>query len=108
MLTIVRAECSNGRTCPNVNVHDATGSLVVQGYETASPSTVTIPAALVPEMVTSTSHCRLIGDTVLVTGEPVVDAELLAELNLPTGERAVTVPRSALPLPELVGAVHAR
>lgn len=108
MLTIVRAECSNGRTCPNVNVHDATGALVVQGYETTSPASVTIPASLVPELAASTSHCRLIGDTVHVTGAPVVDSELLAELNLPAGERAVAIPGSALPLPELTGAVHAR
>lgn len=107
MLKLVRAECSNGRTCPNINVHDIDGTLVVQGYATTSDTTVTIPASLVPEVTTDTAHCRLDGGTVHVTGRPVTDPAVLAELNLPDGERAVTLPATALPLPELEETAHA-
>jgi hypothetical protein len=122
-LILLRSSCDNARICPNINATDR-GTLVVQGY--AVPNTdvaalvddgpmllggvvVEVPLALLPELAgeTTARPGLFLTDrgTVLVSGQAVTDAEVLAELSLPAGESAVEVPITALP--ELTVGGHA-
>lgn len=104
-LVLMRAECRDGRTCPNVNLSDH-GTYVVQGYIVspghllpASEAVVEIPLSLLPELVEADPRDGLsLTDrgTILVRGTQITDAEALAELDLPAGENAVEVPLSVL------------
>lgn len=110
-LIFLRATCSSGRTCPNINASDR-GTYVVQGYPMTCPalggqvlgpgeSVVEIPSSLLPELAVR----RTDRGTLLVRGRLVVDKETLRELNLPAAEAAVEVAISALPELEVA---HAR
>lgn len=90
--------CRDGETCPAI--HEASShELVVQGYVTHSSNTVRIPAWLTPEW---DSHPRRHGDDLFITGRPVTDVQMLADLNLPDGESAVMVQIADMPALEAV------
>ncbi|EME64062.1 hypothetical protein [Amycolatopsis decaplanina] len=102
-ITLVAAACNNGRTCPNINTSDR-DTVVVQGYLadrdsvpglvlSASDAVVEIPIGLLPDgLVAADTRMYPTGrGTLLVVGPRVVDAEALAELQLPEGEDAVEV-----------------
>jgi hypothetical protein len=121
-LTILRASCDNGRTCPNINSTDQ-GTLVVQGYPATTTEAramgldvnvgslgVWIPISLVPEIVTTPISSSVLRVTesgaVLIVGSEVTDPGTLVELDLPDGETAIEVPAGVLPF--LKVAAHAR
>jgi hypothetical protein len=111
-LTILRASCDNGRTCPNIN-RAGHGTLVVQGYPATAGQVraagladdrggvaVWIPVALVPEVLLASGGGStwgiLDGDRVVIFGAEVSDPEVLAELDLPVGESAIEIPVDVL------------
>ena len=97
MLTLLRSACGSGRDCPNINRAESgpySGGYVIVGYRTAQPSTVEVPAALLPEWDTP---ARRTGDRLRVHGTPVTDAAVLAELGMDEGEHAVLVHPADVP-----------
>src|SRR5947209_4440041 len=110
-IVLLRADCGNARTCPNINLSDR-DTYVVQGYIVASEqqispdeAVVEIPLSLLPELSGAALQDGLVladQGALHVRGKQVTDPEVLAELNLPTGENAVEIPKALLP--ELVTA----
>jgi hypothetical protein len=111
-ITLLRASCNNGRSCPNVNTTDR-GTLVVQGYAmppavavalglAAAETVVEIPGDLLPtELVGPGVQLHPADhDTVMVVGHRVTDLGVLGELNLPPGEDVVEI--AAAPLTQEV------
>jgi hypothetical protein len=111
-ITLLRSECANTRTCPNINATDQ-GTLVVQGRAVSGnahadlplgsgEAVVEVPLALLAELAVDPrprSGVQLTGHgTVLIRGELVTDREVLGELALPDGELAVEVPNAQLPV----------
>lgn len=98
-IVLVRSSCGNGRTCPNINRSDR-DTWVVQGWKvTGNQSVVEVPISLLPEVVALGSRVGLEvtdHETVLVTGIPVTDVEVLAELKLPSNEGAVEIDHRVL------------
>jgi hypothetical protein len=111
-IVLLRADCGNARTCPNINLSDR-NTYVVQGYIVASEqqvcsdeAVVEIPLSLLPELsgAAALQDGLVLTDhgTLHVRGKQITDAEVLAELDLPAGENAVEIPKALLP--ELVTA----
>ncbi|PXY16561.1 hypothetical protein [Prauserella muralis] len=104
-IVLQRDMCGSGRTCPNINSTDR-GTYVVQGYDVppeqalaSGQVTVEVPMSLLPELATAAPRSGLFltdRETVLLSGDQVTDPDVLAELNMPTGENAVEVPRAML------------
>ncbi|MFC0431101.1 hypothetical protein [Kutzneria buriramensis] len=110
-IVLLRADCGNARTCPNINLSDR-GTYVVQGYIVApeqrvcsDEAVVEIPLSLLPELSGAALQDGLVltdHGTLHVRGKQITDVEVLAELDLPAGENAVEIPKALLP--ELVTA----
>lgn len=86
--------CPNNDICPSLRLAD-TGALIVQGYQTARPGVVRVPAVMLPEW---DSPERRHGDgELLISGQPVTDRELLAEIDIPEGEAVIAVAPAGWP-----------
>lgn len=95
-----RGECSVGKTCPQVGRRRDTGNVLIQGWiadnhgeqtATSHPRTVELPEWLLPGLVETGHPCCRAGlrdgqPTVLVSGHPLTDPEILAEVMPPLGE----------------------
>lgn len=93
-------DCSVGKTCPQVGRRRDTGTLLIQGWiaddagpQTASlrPRTVELPQWLLPGLAESGHPSCRPGrrngeDTVVVTGVPLTEPDVLTEVMPPAGE----------------------
>lgn len=93
MLKLIRAACGSGRDCPNINT-DESGSLIVVGYPTTTPSEIRVPAHLAPEW--DAPHRRS-GADLLLSGQPVTDPAVLSVLEMDSHEAAIVVRATELP-----------
>lgn len=88
-------DCPNNDICPSLRRTD-TGALIVQGYQTARPGVVRVPVVMLPEW--DTPERRHGDDELLISGQPVTDRELLAEIDLPEGEAVISVAAADWPV----------
>ncbi|KAA2248691.1 hypothetical protein F0L68_39775 [Solihabitans fulvus] len=105
-VVLLRGSCGNARTCPNINLSDR-DTYVVQGYIVASEQQVSsdeavveVPLSLLPELSGATLQDGLAltnHGTLHIRGRQVTDPAVLGELDLPSGENAVEIPRALLP-----------
>jgi hypothetical protein len=97
-ITVLRTECANGRTCPQI-AETEDGQLLFQGRIASSSgaeAVVRIPTTLT--WGCDVSHLEAHGpDQVLVPGQRVTDLTVLDELRVPEWEIVVRAPRSVLP-----------
>lgn len=87
---------SGTNDCPTLYVTDQ-NSYIVQGWTTDGPGTVEIPHLLTgfvePRMFLGSPLMDTGRGTFIVTGRPVTDSEVLAQLTVAEGEAAIEVPR---------------
>ncbi|TLF73334.1 hypothetical protein [Nocardia cyriacigeorgica] len=87
---------SGTNDCPSLYVTDE-DSYIVQGWETNEPGTVEIPHLLTgfvePRKFLGATLVDTGRGTFLVTGPPVTEPDVLAQLTLADGEAAIEVPR---------------
>lgn len=97
-VTVLRTECANGRTCPQI-AKTEDGDLLFQGRmatEDGTHAVVRIPTTLT--VGCDVEHLATYGpDEVLVPGQRVLDQAVLTQLHVPKWEIVVRTPRSVLP-----------
>lgn len=98
-ITVLRTECANGRTCPQIAMTED-GDLLFQGRMAAEGlgwAEVWIPTTLTGGCNLSHLAADESGTLVRVRGERVTDAAILAFLRVPEHEVVVRAAHEMLP-----------
>ncbi len=98
-IQVLRTECANGRTCPQIAL-TADGDLLFQGpmaSQAVASTEVWIPTTLTTGCDISHLRSDTSGARVRVPGQRVTDPAVLAFLRVPDHEVVVRAPRAILP-----------